>query len=176
MPRVKKFSRRRKRASNPTSCQRKAQFPAKRKQWTDQQMIDAMEAASAGNMSINKASEMYGVPRTTLKDRLNGRVVHGTKPGPKPYLRHSEERELVDHLTKLSDLGMGKKKGTIFFTLLTLNGFSNIIQKQVLLARPLQGLRILCPQLHHPPPRPISSASLPPSLGRPVSSLLPSLI
>ena len=107
MPRVKKFSRRRKRASNPTSCQRKARFPAKRKQWTDQQII---EADSAGIMSINKASEMYGVPRTTLKDRLSGRVVHGTKPGPKPYLRHSEERELVDHLTKLSDLGMGKTR------------------------------------------------------------------
>ena len=110
MPRAKKFSRRKKRSSHPTSCQRKTQFPAKRKQWTDQQMVDAMEAASAGNMSINKASEMYGVPRTTLKDRLNGRVVHGTKPGPKPYLRHSEERELVDHLTKLSDLWMGKTR------------------------------------------------------------------
>ena len=56
------------------------------------------------------ASEMYGVPRTTLKDRLSGRVVHGTKPGPKPYLCHSEERELVDHLKKLSDLGMAKTR------------------------------------------------------------------
>ena len=53
---------------------------------------------------------MYGVPGTTLKDRLSGQVVHRTKPGPKPYLHHSEERELVNHLTKLSDLGVGKTR------------------------------------------------------------------
>ena len=70
--RVKKFSRRKKRTSDLTACQRDARFPAKRKQWTDQQMIHAMEAVSSGNISINKASEMYGVPRTTLKDRLSG--------------------------------------------------------------------------------------------------------
>ena len=73
-------------------------------------MLDTMEAVSSGNVSINKVSEMYGVPKTTLKDRLRGRVVYGTKPGPKPYWRCSEERELIDHLTKLSDLGMGKTR------------------------------------------------------------------
>ena len=93
-PRTKTFSRRKKRASNPTSCQRKARFPAKRK--TEDRSTDVMDAVSSDNTSINKASEMYGVPRTTLKDRLSGRVVHGTKPGPKPYLHHSEDRELVD--------------------------------------------------------------------------------
>ena len=49
--------------------------------------------------------------RTTLKDQLNyGRVVHETKPDSKPYLRHSEERELADHLKKLSDMGMRKTR------------------------------------------------------------------
>ena len=61
-------------------------------------MLDVMEAASSGNVSINKASELYGVPKTTLKDRLSGLVAHGTKPGPKPYLHLEEEKELVDHL------------------------------------------------------------------------------
>ena len=51
MSRAKKISRRKKRASNPTSCQRKAGLPAKRKQRTDQQMIDAMDAVSSGNIS-----------------------------------------------------------------------------------------------------------------------------
>ena len=73
-------------------------------------MRDAMEAASSGNISINKASELYGVPKTTLKDRLSGRVAHGTKPGPKPYLHPEEEKELVDHLTKLSDTGLPKTR------------------------------------------------------------------
>ena len=71
-------------------------------------MRDAMEAASSSNISINKVSELFGVPKTTLKDRLSGRVARGTKPGPNPYLHPEEEKELVDHLTKLSDMGMPK--------------------------------------------------------------------
>ena len=54
-------------------------------------MRNAMEAASSGTVSANKAADMYGVPRSTLKDRLSGRIVHGVKPGPRPYLRESEE-------------------------------------------------------------------------------------
>ena len=57
-------------------------------------MLDAMEAASSNTVSINKASELYGVPRSTLKDRLCGCVVHGTKHGLKPYLR-PDEKELI---------------------------------------------------------------------------------
>lgn len=69
-----------------------------------------MEAASSGTVSINKASELYGVPKSTLKDRLSRHVVHGTKPGPKPYLCPDEEKELIDHLTKLSDVGLPKTR------------------------------------------------------------------
>ena len=44
------------------------------------------------------------------KDRRSGRVAHGTKPGPKPYLHPEEKKELVDHLTKLSDMGLPKTR------------------------------------------------------------------
>ena len=30
------------------------------------------------------------MPRTALRDRLSGRVVYGTKPGPKPYLSNEQ--------------------------------------------------------------------------------------
>ena len=76
-------------------------------------MRDAMEAASSRDISANKAADMYGVPRSTLKDRLSGRVVHGVKPGPRPYLRESEERELVDHLKELAEIGLGKTRGEV---------------------------------------------------------------
>ena len=45
-------------------------------------------------MGVNKAAELHGVLRSTLKDRVNGRVTHGTKPGPSPYLNSQEEKEL----------------------------------------------------------------------------------
>ena len=45
----------------------------------------AMEAVSQGE-GVNRSAVMYGVPSTTLKDRISGRVVHGTRPGPRPYI------------------------------------------------------------------------------------------
>ena len=41
---------------------------------------------------------------------LKGRVVHGTKPGPKPYLSACEEKELSSFLKTCSDIGYGKTR------------------------------------------------------------------
>ena len=60
--------------------------------------------------SANKAAEMYGVPKSTLKDRLSGRVVHGCRPGPRPYLIPSEEAELASHLVAAASMGVGKTR------------------------------------------------------------------
>ena len=35
------------------------------------------------------------------------------KPGPRPYLQESEERELVDHLKELAEIGLGKTRGEV---------------------------------------------------------------
>ena len=48
-----------------------------------------------GKMSIDRYATVYGVPRTTLKDRLSCRVEYGTKPGPKAYLNQEEEESLA---------------------------------------------------------------------------------
>ena len=40
-----------------------------------------------------------------------GRVVHGTKSGPKPYLTHEEEQKLVEFLINCSKMGYGKTRG-----------------------------------------------------------------
>ena len=46
-------------------------------------------------MSINRCATVYGVPHTTSKDRLSGRVEHGTKPMPKVYLNQEDEESLA---------------------------------------------------------------------------------
>lgn len=53
-----------------------------------------MEAVSRRE-GVNRSAEMYGVPSTTLKDRISGRVVHKTKAGPKPYLNRDEEENCL---------------------------------------------------------------------------------
>ena len=79
-------------------------------QWTAEQMDAALYSVTHDLLSRNKAADLHGVPRSTLKDRLSGRVKHGTKPGPKPYLSAEEEAELTSHLLQAADLGFGKTR------------------------------------------------------------------
>ncbi len=83
--------------------------PSKRITWTNEQMLAAMKAVEDAQ-SVRQAACDHGVPRSTLKDRIHGRVVYGTKPGPKPYLSSSEENELETFLKKCAQVGYGKTR------------------------------------------------------------------
>jgi len=67
---------------------------ARRKKWTDSQMMAAMDAIKKG-LSMRRAAEEH---RSTLEDRILGNVVHGTKPGPKQYLNQVQEEELSEYI------------------------------------------------------------------------------
>ena len=72
-------------------------------------MVAAMKAVSKGS-TIRKAALEHGVPRTTLQDRITGRVEHGCKPGAKPYLNKLEETNLAKFLKINSGTGYRKTK------------------------------------------------------------------
>jgi len=76
-------------------------------------MHQAIECARSGAASANKAAEMYGIPKSTLKDRLSGRVQPGSRPGPHPYLMPSEEAELASHLIEAAAIGVGKTRSDV---------------------------------------------------------------
>ena len=69
-----------------------------------------MEAVMNGELGVNRSALEHGVPRTTLKDRIAGRVKHRTKPGPVAYLDAKEEEELVNFLFECSRMGYGNTK------------------------------------------------------------------
>ena len=104
MPRTKRWRKRSK--STPPALRSRSTRP---KQWTEEQMARALAAASEG-MPANRAAAMYGVPKSTLKDRISGRVVPGRNPGPRPYLDPDEERELTDFLVSSAECGYGKTR------------------------------------------------------------------
>ena len=83
---------------------------SKRKLWSEEQMVAALDAVVKKGMSGNQAADSNGIPRSTLKDRLSGRVLHGVNPGPKPYLSNDEEDELASHLLKAAEIGYGKTR------------------------------------------------------------------
>ena len=62
----------------PESQHKASNRPTKLRIWSNQSMLQAMETVKSGYMGMNRAAIEYGVPRTSLKDRLSGRVIHGT--------------------------------------------------------------------------------------------------
>ena len=84
--------------------------PKKRKQWRDKDMGLAIDAVQRGQLKVSEAVKQFGVTRQTLHDRISGRVVHGTKPGPKPYLTKEEESEFADFLVDIAKAGYGKSR------------------------------------------------------------------
>ena len=49
---------------------RKTRPFCKGKKWTNEAIVAAMEAVKNNIASFNKCADLYGVPHTTLKDRL----------------------------------------------------------------------------------------------------------
>ena len=87
--------------------------PIKLRSWSNDSMVQAMDAVKSGLLGVNRAALEYGVPKTTLKDRIAGRVSHGTNIGSKPYLSKKEEEELVKFLINCSKMGYGKTRSEV---------------------------------------------------------------
>ena len=79
----------------------------KYKEWSDERMKLAMQAVLEKGLSIRTAAEIYRVPKSTLGDRISGRVLPGTTSGPARYLSQREEEELVTFLCHTSNIGYG---------------------------------------------------------------------
>ena len=75
-------------------------------------MLNTLEAVKKGSSSKRGAGE-YGVPRTTLQDRVLGNVEHGKKPGQQPYLNVEEEKDLVKVVEIVADTGFCKTRKQI---------------------------------------------------------------
>ena len=72
-PRKKWWSRKSK--SSVSGYKKSPNRQRKHKQWNEAQMLSAIETAMSG-VSANQAARQHGVPPSTLKDRLSGRVLH----------------------------------------------------------------------------------------------------
>jgi len=75
-------------------------------------IVAAIDAVKGGE-NILRAAKQFGEPRQTLGDRVSGKVVHGTKPGQKPFLTSVEENELSTFLVDVAKAGYGKTRKQI---------------------------------------------------------------
>ena len=77
----------------------------KRKQWTEESMLSVEDGEK-----VATAARTF---RITLHHRVTGRITHGKKPGPDPYLTTEEEVELRDFLLETSDCGYGRSRSEV---------------------------------------------------------------
>ena len=86
------------------------QRPSKLKLWSAESMDQAMNAVLNEGMNIRHAAEHYAVPKSTLGDRISGRVLPGSTSGPRRILNDGEEEELVAFLRRCASVGLSKSR------------------------------------------------------------------
>ena len=64
-------------------------------QYSSENMKLAITAVKSKAMSKSKAAITYGVPRTTLNDKISERYRPGKCVGRDPFLSEAEERDIV---------------------------------------------------------------------------------
>ena len=72
--------------------------------------VNATKDVLENGLSCRKAAKKWGLTRTALQDRLNGKVEYHRCKGPAPVLTKAEEDEFTDWLINLSNRGFGPTK------------------------------------------------------------------
>ncbi|XP_064383561.1 uncharacterized protein LOC135332145 isoform X4 [Halichondria panicea] len=73
--------------------------------WSKRSMERALDAVIHKGVAVSRAAADYGIPKTTLYDNATGRVLPGSRSGPKTYFTVEEEALLVCFLIKSAEIG-----------------------------------------------------------------------
>lgn len=91
-------------------------------------MTKALDAVRRGHMKTLAAARTFGVPRTTLIDRLKGRVADRAIHGGKTVLTDQEEKSLCDFIELSAQSGFPLQRDDLkkwVKQILTLDGRPN---------------------------------------------------
>ena len=94
-------------------------------------MLEAVEAISAW-APVREAAARYGVPKSTLGDRISGRIDVDARPGKVPVILKEAEDSMISKVMSRADQGLGLSKrtmiaraGTLCRTVGLKNNFTN---------------------------------------------------
>ena len=93
---------------NFTSFQKMVRHYQKKiyQQYPERNLCDAVDAVKNG-LSVRQASKRYNVPRSTLSDRVLGKVEANAKPGRKTTLPEKMEKAIAAQCMKAAESGFG---------------------------------------------------------------------
>ena len=63
--------------------------------WSEENMQKAMSAVKQNRLSVRKAAVQYGIPKSTLSDRITGKITKGAKMGRPAVLPEHAETQLA---------------------------------------------------------------------------------
>nr|XP_057943275.1 uncharacterized protein LOC131138405 [Doryrhamphus excisus] len=77
----------------------------KKKKWTEEAMERALVEVKSGRCTVRQAAKQFGVPKSSLGDRVSGRVTPGSRSGPAQLITSSDEELLVEFSLYMSKHG-----------------------------------------------------------------------
>ena len=87
-----------------------SQRPPTYGEYSEVNMEKAFEAVTSGRLSLRKAAEEHGVPKSTLHDKVSDKVALKARNGEKKHLTDEEESSLVDYLIGCASIGYAKSR------------------------------------------------------------------
>ncbi|XP_038150439.1 uncharacterized protein si:rp71-1d10.8 [Cyprinodon tularosa] len=77
----------------------------KKKKWTEEAMERALIEVKSGRCTVRQAAKEFGVPKSSLGDRVSGRVTPGSRSGPARLITSADEKLLVEFSLHMSKHG-----------------------------------------------------------------------
>lgn len=97
----------------PNTYVRKRNVPT-RGSWTNEDLINAINAVRVGNVGVNEAAASFNIPKTTLKRRLaTDNLKKTNRLGPDGVLGRNAETKLVNHIQKLQRYGFAPTRSEV---------------------------------------------------------------
>ncbi len=87
--------------------------PEKYKKWTEERLKLAYDAVLNEELSIREAADAFDVSKSTLHDRVSGRVPFGKFSGSVRYLSDAEEMNLIKFIKQSAKIGAAKSKADV---------------------------------------------------------------
>lgn len=85
--------------------------------YTEDDLKKALNEIREKNKSIKQICKEYGIPKTTILDKISGRRPDGVKkPGPEPALGVDGEKKVVEWLLNISKCGFPVRKQELLDT------------------------------------------------------------
>ncbi|CAG2184851.1 unnamed protein product [Mytilus edulis] len=73
--------------------------------YNDTTLEMVVQLVKDGGISMRKAALAYGIPRSTIQDKVNGRTEIAARSGPKPVLSTTEESRIVEWCIEMAKIG-----------------------------------------------------------------------